>query len=203
VLVFIDESGDAGFKLAKGSSPIFAAAMTIFHSHDAARRTSAIICDLRERTRVKPEFKFSKLSDANRDAFFEAVRVCDFRVRAIVVEKKKLYSPHLITVKESFYRFFVKSMMKFDNGVLKDATVVIDGSGERTFRNDLKAYLRRQMAPGAIKDVRFKDSRSDPLVQLSDMCVGAIARSFRVERKDRDRWRDMLQSKIDDVWEFK
>lgn len=203
MLVFIDESGDAGFKLAKGSSPIFAAAMVIFHSRDAARRTSEVICDLRERTQVKPEFKFSKLSAANRDAFFTAVRDCDFRVRAIVVEKEKLYSPHLRTVKESFYSFFVKTMMKFDNGALKDATVIIDGSGERTFRNDLKVYLRRQMAPGAIKDVRFKDSRSDPLVQLSDMCIGAIARSFRTARKDRNRWRAMLATKIDDVWEFK
>lgn len=202
MLVFIDESGDAGFKLAKGSSPVFAVAMAIFHTTDAARSAGEIIRETQNRTGVKPEFKFSKLSDANRDDFFAAIRNCEFRVRAIVVEKEKIYSPHLRSVKEDFYRFFVKTMMKFDNGVLNNASVIIDGSGERSFRNDLKTYLRQRTAPGAIKQVRFRDSRNDPLVQLSDMCVGAIARSFRIERSDKDRWLKMLRPRIDDIWKF-
>lgn len=203
MLVFIDESGDAGFKLAKGSSPIFAVAMAIFHTREAASSAGSVIRNVRDRTGVKPEFKFSKLNDANRDAFFEAVRCCEFRVRAIVVEKEKIYSPHLRAEKEDFYRFFVKTMMRFDNGVLNNASVVIDGSGDRAFRNGLKTYLRKGTASGAVANVRFKDSKSDPLVQLSDMCVGAIARSFRPERSDKDRWRNMLKPRIDNIWEFK
>jgi len=49
----------------------------------------------------------------------------------------------------------------------------------------------------------MKDSRGDTLVQLADMCVGAIARSYREDRKDNDRWRKMLLPRIDDVWDFK
>jgi hypothetical protein len=36
MLVFIDESGDSGFKLLRGSTPIFAAAMAIFGGEEEA-----------------------------------------------------------------------------------------------------------------------------------------------------------------------
>lgn len=203
MLVFIDESGDAGFKLAKGSSPYFCAAMVIFRSVEASAATSAIIREALTAAKVRPEFKFSKCSHKNRDAFFDATAKCDFGVRAIVVEKERIYSPHLRSEKEGFYRFFVKNLMKFDNGALDGARVIIDGSGERTFRKDLRAHLRKHTADGAIKDVRLKDSIGDPLVQLADMSVGAIARSYQPEKKHYDRWMRALKPKIEDVWDFK
>ena len=43
---------------------------------------------------------------------------------------------------ESFYRFFIKSMVKFDNQTLKNAKIIIDGSGDRAFRRNLATYLR-------------------------------------------------------------
>jgi hypothetical protein len=42
VLVFIDESGDAGFKFECGSSPIFVVAMVAFASHKEAQRAAEI-----------------------------------------------------------------------------------------------------------------------------------------------------------------
>jgi hypothetical protein len=202
MLVFVDESGDSGFKLDKGSTPVFGVAMAAFTSSEEAQRTDGLIRQALVDLGVKPEFKFSKSHTRVRDGFFEAIAGCDFRVRALIVQKELIHSGRLRSNKEEFYRFFVKSMLKFDNGLLKDARVVIDGSGERAFRNDLKAHLRRHTAPGAIKDVRLKSSHGDPLVQLADMCVGAIARSYREDRSDASRWRKMLKPKLEDVWEF-
>lgn len=203
MLVFIDESGDSGFRLDKGSTPVFAVALAAFGCAEEARRCDGIIRQTLIDLRVKPEFKFSKSRDAVRDGFFEAVLGCDFRVRVLVVQKELIRSGRLRTSKEEFYQFFVKTMLKFDDGLLHDARVVIDGSGERTFRRDLKRHLTRHTAPGAIRDVRLKASHGDPLVQLADMCVGAVARSYRDDRADQHRWRDMLRPKLDDVWEFR
>jgi len=114
-----------------------------------------------------------------------------------------IHSGRLRSDKEAFYRFFIKSMVKFDNGRLHDARVVIDGSGERTFRRDLQSHLRKHSGDGAIRDIRMKASHGDPLVQLADMCVGAIARSFRQDRADHDRWKRALRGKIDDIWSFR
>jgi hypothetical protein len=203
VLVFIDESGDPGFKTDKGATPIFVVAMVIFTDTDAAEKTQKTIDIVKSQTVKKQEFKFSKCDDGVRDAFFQAVRGCPFLVRAIVVKKEIIYSPRLRTDKDKFYEYFVNQMMRHDDGLLTEARVVIDGSGDREFRQNLNAAMRRKLGSGVIKDVRFKDSNRDVLVQLADMCAGAIARSFRQDRRDARRWRDMLSNRINDVWEFR
>lgn len=203
MLVFIDESGDPGFKVERGASPIFVAVMVIFDRDEDAVATQQSIEASEARQVHKPEFKFNKCSDRVRDLLFQAVRNCPFSVRAIVVRKTAIFSPRLKIDKDRFYEYFVKSMMSYDNKILRQAKVVIDGSGDREFRKNLNSALRRRLGSGAVKDVRFKNSRNDVLVQLADMCAGAIARSYRPDRDNHDRWRNMLAPRINDVWEFK
>ncbi len=202
MLVFIDESGDPGFDVSKGSTPIFATAMVVFSDGDAARHTEAVIKGAMARLNVRPEFKFNKCSNQVRNGFFEAVRNCPFLVRAIVVRKESINSPRLRTNKEDFYRFFVRQMITHDDGILRDAKVVIDGEGDRAFRRIIKASIRRH-AGRRVEELTFTNSRNAPLVQLADMCVGAIARSYRTDRREAARWRHMLAPRIDDVWDFK
>lgn len=203
MLVFIDESGDPGFKVAKGSSPLFVAAMVIFADHDEARKTQELVRSLLGRVHRRREFKFNKCRPAVRDEFFSRVASQNFAVRGIVVRKQLIWSERLRSDDESFYRFFIKSMVKFDNQSLRDAKVFIDGAGDRAFRQSLVTYLKHHVGKGAIDSVRLRNSVSEPLLQLADMCVGAIARSYRTNRDNPERWRTMLGDKIEDVWEFR
>ena len=131
MLVYIDESGDAGFKVERGSSPVFVAAMVLFADADDAALTRRLIAGSAARHLHTGEFKFSKSRDEVRDRFFRAVAAAPFRVRAIVVRKEVINSVHLRSDKESFYEFFVKQMLRHDNGRLANAKVIIDGSGDR------------------------------------------------------------------------
>lgn len=204
MLILIDESGDAGFKVAKGSTSHFVVAMVIFRDLKQAELASAAIGEARERLRVKPEFKFNKSANVVRDGFFEAVRPFQFAVRALVVDKARIYSEGLREDKGRFYSYFVKMLLKHDGGVLQGARVKIDGSGDREFKQELAGYLRRESAAGKLESVRFSESHRDNLIQLADMAAGAIFRSYRADdRKDAGRWRAMLASKIEDVWEFR
>jgi hypothetical protein len=205
MLVFIDESGDPGFKLEKGSSPIFVAAMVIFVSDRAAASAQAKISVLMAKLRVKPEFKFNKCKDDFRDAFFNEIAKCRFVVRAVVVRKGLIHSRALQTVTESFYKFFVRMMMEHDGGVLENARVVIDGSGDRRFKRQLKTYIRRHFTQEAVKECELRDSVRDPLVQLADMAAGAIARAHRTDRANSDRWLEKLKSngQISNIWKFR
>ena len=67
-------------------------------------------------------------------------------------------------------------LMAHDGGLLQAASVRIDGSGSQEFQRALGAYLRRELGH-RIKDVKMSDSARDPLMQLADMCIGAIART--------------------------
>jgi len=203
MLIFIDESGDPGFKFSKGSSEYFVMALVAFKEVEDSLKVADAINELSGGLRSFTEFKFSKSRPEIRDLFFEAISPFQFSIRAIVIRKEELYSQNLRTSKENFYSFFVKSMLKFDNGLLQNAKVIIDGSGDRIFKKELAGYLRREIRKGAIKTVAFSDSKNDRLIQLADMCVGAIARSYTSNKKDAARWRIMINDKIEDVWNFK
>lgn len=204
-MVFIDESGDPGFKIAKGSSPTFVVSMVIFDSFEEAEKASAAIQESRGTLRIKPEFKFNKCHPNAKDGFFETVSPYLFKVRSLVVKKEHVYSGYLRENKDSFYNFFIRLLMAHDNESLNNARVKIDGSGDRQFKRELNNYLRRELGKGKISGVKFVDSRKDNLIQLADMSAGAVARAFSANRKDANRWLRMLQKsgKIGDIWVFK
>ena len=134
------------------------------------------------------------------------------RLTQVAIERARHRSGHRPEFKftapranaELFYSFFVKLLGEHDGGTLQDALVRIDGSGDREFRRALSTYLRREIPPGKVREFRMSDSKKDPLIQLADMCVGAIARSYRGDdRTDANRWRSMLSKRIANVWEFR
>lgn len=203
MLVLIDESGDAGFKIAKGSTPFFVVAMVIFREFDEAEQASRAIEAAKSRLRIGQEFKFSKSHANVKDGFFCAVEPFKFTVRALVVEKSRIYSNNLRCNKETFYNYFVRQLLSHDNDVLRGARVKIDGSGDREFKRELSKYLKDQCGH-KIAHIKFAESHRDNLIQLADMVAGAIYRSCMArERKDSYRWREMLGSKIEDVWNFR
>lgn len=206
VLVLIDESGDPGFKLVRGSTSHFVMAMVIFDDEAIAEQTSEAIRTLRAELRMKTEFKFAKCHAHVKDAFFDCVCRYRFRVRALVVNKSRIYSDSLRTRKELFYNQFVKLLLQHDNGALRDARIKIDGSGNRQFRQELNAYLRRQLDAGKVHSIKFAESHRDNLIQLADMVAGAILRSYRVDdRAHANRWRGVLalRGKLGDIWDFR
>jgi len=205
VLVLIDESGDPGFRIAQGSTSHFVVAMVIFHDLSEAERASAGIAALQAELRVKPEFKFTKSRDDIRDSFFAAVAGYQFRVRAIVVHKAAVQSPHLRTDTDSFYSYFLRQLLQHDNGATQGARIKIDGSGDAEFKKQLTAYLRQQLREGQIGKFSFVDSSRDHLIQLADMCSGAILRANRNDLRRNSSWLNTLTAagRIEDIWKFR
>ena len=67
---------------------------------------------------------------------------------------------------------------------LRSATVVIDGSGERRFRQQMGTYLRQEInKPGGIQLARVKIGRShsDALLQLADYVAGVTNRWYEAK----------------------
>lgn len=102
-------------------------------------------------------------------------------------------------MKTEFYRYITQSLVRHDDGSLQNAPVVIDGSGEKLFRQDLQRHLKKH-APG-IKSVTFAASHKDPLIQLADMVVEAIAQSYK-PHEGAAQWRRAIGRRVTDVWDF-
>lgn len=207
MLVFIDDSGDPGFKINKGSSSVFVINLVIFDDTLEAERTSVAIKDLKRKLKFsdKFEFKFNKSSKKIKSKFFQTVKVHKFRVRAIVVKKDNIQSSRLRSEKEDFYNYIIMQVLKNNNGTIKSAKLRFDKRGDRSLRNQLRVYLSSRLDNKnnrIFKDLKFVDSRENTLIQLADMIAGAIFASYT--KKDLSYLRLLCEARrIEDIWLFK
>lgn len=194
MLVFIDESGDTGRKLNLGSSRYFVIALVLFEDNDEAIACDQKISLLRRELRLREdyEFKFNKMRREQRETFLRAVIPYSFFYFGIVINKdpKKLYGDGFM-IKESFYKYACSLVFESAKPHLKDATVIIDGSGSREFKRQLQTYLRKKTG-GAIKKVKMQSSHSNNLIQLADMVAGSVHRSFS-KKGDKDVYRPIIK----------
>jgi len=195
MLVFIDESGDTGLKIGKGSSKYFVISLVLFEDNDEAVSCDQRIQLLKRELRLPEsfEFKFRRLRKDQRIKFFEAVLPYSFFYFGIVINKEKLYGEGF-KVKESFYKYTCSLVFANAKPHLKDAIIVIDGTGSREFKRQLKTYLRKKIGTSIIKKVKLQSSEKNNLIQLADMIAGAIYRSLS-EKEDREIYRKMIGQK--------
>lgn len=206
MLVFIDDSGDPGFKVEKGSSKVFVIAMVIFKDNLEAERASLTIKELRRKLKMSDlsEFKFNKSSKKFRQIFIESIKKFDFKIRAIAVDKKDIYSQRLKTRKENFYNYVIMQVIKNSKSI-KNAKLKFDKRGEIEIRNQLRVYLSRELdnkKKNIFNDLKFVDSRQNTLIQLADMMAGSIFSFYT--GKDKRYLEELIKSKkVEDIWTFK
>lgn len=195
MLAYLDESGDPGFKVNAGSSRYFVVALVVFEDEVVAERVDQRVAELRRELRFHPqyEFKFNKLNRELRVQFLRAVSSFPLRYYGVVLNKEAVYGPGF-QHKESFYKYVSRVVCTNAQSYLREATVVIDGSGSREFRRSMDAYLRRQTNTDrqAIRRVQMRDSRGSNLLQVADMIAGALARSFS-DKFDADDYRSLIR----------
>jgi hypothetical protein len=182
MLMFIDESGDAGLKVDCGSSRYFIVALVAFEDHDEALAAHERIDLLRHEMGLPDrfEFHFNKLNLDQRRQFLTVVAPFDFFYWGIVIDKARL-TERDFHLRESFYKYACGLVFENAKPRLGNTIVVIDGRGNKDFRQQLKTYLARRLKDDAgkclIKNLKTQDSRKNNLLQLADMIVGAIART--------------------------
>lgn len=207
-LVFIDESGDSGFSLDKGSSSVFVIVCVIFDDELEAEKAAVAIKELRRRLNFSDdtEFKFSGSSKKVRIEFLRTIKLFDFSIRTLVVRKSLIRSPLLKRDKNSFYSYFIKTILTHAKGTIINAKLRIDGSGDRLFRRSFLTYLRKELNSKEnkiMKNIKFVDSKNNVLIQMSDMLAGTIRRYKEAEKSDAKEYWNIIRNKIDDCWDFK
>lgn len=196
-LVFIDESGDAGFK--SSSSQNFAFALIVFNNMDNAQILDDAISQIAITCKHKSEFKYSKTCNKVKDAFFTGIARYNFNAKVIYVNKLVIQSPELRRDANKFYNFFLKQVITHAN--LDKASIKIDGKKD-SVKQELVNYLRTQ-AKECVSKIKYEDSKNNRLIQLADMIVGlvihACAPTSTIEQR---KWLQILKPKLD-IWHFK
>ncbi|MBI4004563.1 DUF3800 domain-containing protein [Candidatus Roizmanbacteria bacterium] len=205
MLIFIDDSGDPGFKLAKGSSAVFVIALIIFDDNLIAEETALALKKLRRDLKFPDdaEFKFHKSRLRIKERFLEVASKFQYRVRAIIIRKEKIHSNFLRTSIDSFFNYTVMELLKNSGRTIKRAKLRFDRRGERRIRNELRTYLSRELnnkKNNVFTDLKFADSKENILIQLADMIAGTIASYYKGQNKELLQ---LVKKRIEDLWEFK
>ncbi len=196
MLVFVDESGDTGFRFGAGSSEFFTVTLVLFQDRNAALACQNAIASLRRASKRTREYRFASCNHRTRIRFLEAVRGHAFEYASIVMNKRQLYGQGF-RYKEPFIKIAMKYVFGNVADRLRSAKVVVDSNGDRDFRRTLQTYLKREIRPDGknspIQKVESKPSDRDDLIQLADMTCGAVARSFDGSAKNPECYRDILR----------
>ncbi len=181
--------------------------LVIFDDPLEAEKTSLAIKELRRKLKVSDyyEFKFNKMDKKFKEQFIEAVRSFNFRIRAIVVRKEVIHSLRLRNYKEDFYNYIIMQVLKQSKGFIKKAKLKFDKRGEKSLRNQLRAYLSRELDNknnNIFSDLKFADSKQNTLIQLADIVAGSIHAAFTGKNKDYLNKFERSR-KVEDLWDFK
>jgi hypothetical protein len=207
ILVFIDDSGDPGFKFDKGSSIFFVISAIIFNDTLEVEKTALAIKTLRRDLGFSDneEFKFNKSRKEVRLRFLGVVRPFNFKIRAIVFDKRVIRSDKLIRDRNSFYSYAIKLLLKNSNDSILDASIRLDGSGDRTFKRSFVSYLRKNLNSNnkkILNNFKFVDSKESVLIQLVDMVAGSIRRSYEDKGREKGIYKSIIKKHIEDEWQF-
>lgn len=192
MLVFIDEAGDTGRKITRGSSRFFLISLVLFEDHEEAFACDQRIDLLRRELKLseKFEFHFSHNSEKVRIEFLKAIQPYQFVYFSIVIDKnpQKLWGPGFST-KESFYKYACQMVFTNAAPYLNKAIIILDKSGSPDFRNRLAKYLRTKLNNSGkiiIRKIKQQKSSSNNLLQLADYISGVINRKVQ----NKEDWQD-------------
>ena len=106
--------------------------LLVFEDHDEALAADERISRLKRDLGLPSyfEFHFTKVKASFRRAFLKAIARHEFFYFTIVINKAKLYGEGF-RVADSFYKYTCSLVFETAKPYLRDAIVVIDGSGSR------------------------------------------------------------------------
>lgn len=198
-LIFIDDSGDPGFKSVSSDNFVMAAALFIDPKNAESVMREIGLYRKELGWRYNHEFKFTKNPKNIVIELLKRVNQYDFRVYAVYIDKVdfRKITPGMVPFfdKERLYNWMIKELLQ--EMPIKTAKITIDGRSSKQNMRNTKTYLRREISGDGVKvDIKFEDSTRADLLQLADIIAGSVNRSLQTNKTDTKKYISMLGSKI-------
>lgn len=195
-LIFIDDSGDPGFKPA--SSPNFVMAAAVFDNPETADSLSKAISTFRHSLGWSEacEFKFAKDRKAVTKSILHLITRYDFQIYASYIDKANFHNIMQIIDNKKLYNWTIKELLETIQP--NNAKIKIDGRSSKTNMRETATYLRRQLNASTSKklEIKFEDSVDNNLIQLADLIAGSINRYLNNDKTDAKTYYKIIQQKI-------
>ena len=195
--IFIDDSGDPGFKSHAGSSKLVMAS-AVFIDAQTATLLNRAITSLRKELGWKDnhEFKFRKTHRKEKLTFLKLAANYNFEIYAVYIDKTKFPTNYKYPGKKSLYNWTTRELLKIIP--LSNAYITLDGKYQKEYKLRVRSYLRQGFNSNEkqIKKIDVHDSGRDNLIQLADMIAGAINRHLEAQKSDSELYYNIIKKKI-------
>jgi hypothetical protein len=198
MFVYLDETGDTGFKFDKGSSRYVI--VTILVTTDPVPLNAEIDAFRREqRFPDNHEFKFYSSPDSVRSRFLRLLLKHECLVRCLIVDKHRL---SLVQTPDSevLYNTVVAMLLQHGEPWLIDARLILDRRHQHAAKQGLAPFVRRELNHGGvrrIRDIKYHESHRDNLLQAVDMASGAINARYA---RNHPEFLHIIRSRVVDIW---
>ena len=202
-LIFIDDSGDPGFK-GPASSSAFVMAGAVIMDPEVATKINQDITELRKKLGWPDhlEFKFNKSSKKVRLEFLRTISKHDFSIYGIYIRKTNYRAFFHFSNNQKLYNWAMAELLM--TMPLQNAQIKVDGKYGKKYSLKFSTSLRRKVNIGKkrILKLTIQDSRRDNLIQLADFIAGTINRSFQNDKTDSKEYIRIIENKIIELREL-
>ncbi len=196
--IWIDESGDCGFKFDKGSSRFFVISV-IYLVNENKIETSIDQLKLKLGLSRDYEFKFSRCKNKLKKEFFKIISKLPIQYKGIVVDKKKLEPPVLRFQPQQLYCELIRRLLYDNDPPLEKAILNIDEATAKIHYREFNAILKKYLSKNIVSEIRQKRSKNNIMIQIADMITGSI---FRKYKKGDGQYYQMIKNKEKILIEF-
>lgn len=199
-LVFIDDSGDPGFRFTRGSSRFFVFALICFEDKANAHNISNSIRVLRGALGKDDQFEFksSKSNNNHKTEFWNVVNEFDYHISAVIVNKEKFRNKSIITNSEHFYNYILHQTINNNRIYLENSSIYVDGNYPKKYKQKIQKYMNNNIVFDNY-NLRFINSRTNLMIQMADMAAGAI---FQYYERGDDSFYKLIQPKLKSQWNY-
>lgn len=188
--VFVDESGDPGFKA--GSSKYFLLGFAFFPTENYKNSIDYIKDDIRSKTgRVPKEIKFNKSSHEVRMQLLNNLVYNNGKFGYIYVEKIRIYEylrghPEINYIYNQMIFYLIENLIEQEH-IVDHITLYIDQrSKNKDIKKNISTYLKRQIDPILSPNrlhARFEKSHNSRGIQCADCICGSVRRMLESEQR--------------------
>jgi late competence protein required for DNA uptake (superfamily II DNA/RNA helicase) len=167
MLVFIDESGDGGYKFEKGSSLFLVFVAIIFKNSKDADILNIEIERYKTKNKITggKELKHSKLNKKQKLFLSNLFKKHNLNV------KTYFYKKDLNNKVDNLYKMILEKFLKEHEKDFQDKTIFIDGKQDKIFLKSFKTEITCTTKIST-KNIKFVNSKTNNLIQLADFIAG-------------------------------
>lgn len=200
--LWIDESGDCGFKFDRGSARFLViAAVYLIDGNMTENDIEKVTNELKSKLHLTQdyEFKFSRCKDKFREEFFKVIIDLPLQYKAVIVDKKTLAMPALISQPQQLYCELVRRLLYDNNPPLEKALLIVDEVMAKIHHKEFNRVLKKYLSKNIVHKIKQRRSKNNIMLQIADMIAGSIFRKY--ERGNKKYYR-MIRDKEKILIEF-